>query len=78
LSQSEWVEGNKQTLIKIVLEGMNGSIQVGGKQYNGTMPGHHFLSDDQVSEVLTYIRTNFGNNASAITKEEVKQVREVR
>jgi len=75
LSGSEWVRGDKQKLIKIVLEGLDGAIQVKGKSYNGVMPKNNFLTDAQVAEILTYIRRNFGNNESDIRIEEVKKMR---
>jgi mono/diheme cytochrome c family protein len=46
--------------------------------YNNTMPAHHFLSDAQIAQVLTYIRQNFSNKASEISEEEVKKVRGVK
>jgi mono/diheme cytochrome c family protein len=40
------------------------------------MPAHgSFLNDDQIAEVLTYIRSNWGNNAGTVTKDEVAAVR---
>ena len=39
------------------------------------MPEHSFLSNEDIAKVLTYIRENFGNNASAVTAEEVEAVR---
>jgi len=41
------------------------------------MPQHSFLTDRQVAEVLTYIRENFGNRASGVTKEEVRRRRNI-
>lgn len=75
LANTTWVTGNKNLLISIVLKGMEGPIEVNGEQFNGTMPQHSFLGDQEVANVLTYIRQNFGNNASAITPEEVESVR---
>ena len=40
------------------------------------MPSHDFLTDKQISEVLTYVRKSFGNNAGAISVEGVKKQRE--
>ena len=34
-----------------------------------------YLRDDQIAEVLSYIRSNFGNNADEVTAEEVRAVR---
>lgn len=75
LAGTTWVTGNKNLLISIVLQGMNGPIDVNGQQFNGTMPHHSFLEDDEIAHILTYIRQNFGNNASTVTPEEVAAVR---
>lgn len=75
LAGTTWVTGNKNLLISIVLKGMEGPIEVNGEQFNGTMPQHSFLNDEEVANVLTYIRQNFGNNASAVSPSEVAEVR---
>ena len=76
ISETEWVSGDKERLITIVLEGQEGPIEVKGETYNNIMPAQDFLSNQEVAAVLTYIRQNFGNNASKITPEEVEEVRE--
>ncbi|CAN5541924.1 hypothetical protein BH23BAC1_BH23BAC1_37740 [soil metagenome] len=75
LAQTDWVTGNKERLISIVLNGMQGNIEVNGEEYNNIMPAHSFLNDQEISLILTYIRQNFGNNAGAVSPEEVKNVR---
>src|SRR5690606_41251839 len=75
LAKASWVTGDKNLLISIVLKGMEGPIEVDGVRDNGTMPQHSFLTDDEVSTVLTYIRQNFGNEASAVSAAEVAAVR---
>lgn len=75
LVDTDWVSGNKDRLIKIILEGMEGSIEVNGKQYNGAMPQHAFLSDREIADVLSYIRSEFGNGASTVDIEEVAALR---
>jgi glucose/arabinose dehydrogenase/mono/diheme cytochrome c family protein len=75
IADTEWVSGDKERLISIVLEGMSGPIMVRGELYNAAMPPHGFLSDQEVAEILTYIRQNFRNDASAVTPEEVSRVR---
>lgn len=76
LAETDWVNGNKQRLIGIVLQGLEGEITVRGESYNMPMPAHDFLDDEQISQILTYIRSNFGNDASEVTTEEVREVRE--
>ncbi|HEX8039793.1 MAG TPA: c-type cytochrome, partial [Chryseosolibacter sp.] len=75
LAKSSWVTGNKERLIGIVLKGLEGPIDVNGEEFNATMPQHSFLGNAEVANVLTFIRSNFGNKASAVTPEEVEAVR---
>jgi mono/diheme cytochrome c family protein len=75
LQKTDWVSGDKTRLIKLTLEGMQGSIIVNDEEYNKAMPTHKFLTDQQAADVLTYIRQNFGNKASAVTPAEVAKVR---
>lgn len=75
LTGTERVNGDKEQLIDIVLNGMTGEIEVNGEIYNGIMPPNTHLTDKQIADVLTYIRSNFGNESSEITEEEVAEVR---
>ncbi len=75
LAASEWVLGDSKKLIKVVLNGLEGPIEVKGQPYNNVMPQHSFLRDEDVARVLTYIRQSFGNKASTIQPEEVAKVR---
>ena len=75
LNATDWVIGDKERLVHLILSGMEGEIEVNGEIYNGLMPQHSFLNDDQIANVLTYIRSNFGNQASALSSDEVKNFR---
>ena len=78
LANSEHVAGDKGILVRMILNGLRGEVVVNGVTYNGLMPPWGgFLDDKQVADVLTYIRSNFGNEADAVTAEEVALVREV-
>jgi mono/diheme cytochrome c family protein len=72
---SEWVSGPKKRLIELVLNGMSGPIKVRGKSYDGVMPAHAFLSDEQVAEILTHIRTRMNHGGTPISAEEVQVIR---
>ena len=79
LTESKWVLGNEDRLIKIVLKGIYGPIVVNGKKYPGQVPMTPYgglLNDKEVAAVLTYIRNSFGNKASAVEEKTVKRVRE--
>lgn len=75
LKQTKWVLGDKPTLIGIVLNGMDEEIEVDGEYFDNVMPAFGSLKDQQVADVLTYVRNSFGNKASAVTEAEVKSVR---
>jgi mono/diheme cytochrome c family protein len=75
LVKTEWVLGDKTRLIGVVLNGLNDAIEIGGETYDNAMPAHNFLNDRQIADVLTYVRSHFGNEASAIRPEEVAVVR---
>ena len=80
LVKSEWVnEPEPGRLIRIVLNGLQGSLTFQGANYNGTMvPWKDVLSDEEIAAVLTYVRQNkeWGNNAPEVKPERVKAVRE--
>ena len=75
LARTNWVSGNKQRLISIVVHGLNGEIEVEGRRYNDVMPAHPFLTDEQIAQLLTYLRQNFGNFGQGVLKDEVTAVR---
>lgn len=75
LTGTDWVLGDKKRLINIVLKGMNEPIEVDGDTYENVMASHAFLKDDQIADVLNYVRNSFGNKAAIITPAEVKAVR---
>ena len=75
LTKTKWVLGDKKTLINVLLKGMDEPIEVDGEEYNNVMASHAFLKDQEIADVLTYVRNSFGNKASAVTAAEVKVLR---
>jgi glucose/arabinose dehydrogenase len=69
--RSEWVRGDSSRLINVMLKGLQGPITVSGKEYNNVMPAFQFLNDQDLSELLTFIRKGFSNWRSGITPEQV-------
>jgi mono/diheme cytochrome c family protein len=74
LRETEWVNGDKERLIRIVLEGMEGEIEVKGETYHSVMAPVSHLNAQQVADVLTFIRNSFGNDATEVTTGEVEEV----
>lgn len=76
---SEWVTGEKPALIKMLLHGLSGPITVKGEPYGTGNPipmPPSGLDDQKIADVLTYIRAHFGNNADAVTNDEVRTLRQ--
>jgi mono/diheme cytochrome c family protein len=77
LAASEWVTGEARIPMRIVLIGLQGSVEVGGATFNGTMPAFGArLTDQELAAVLSYVRSSWGNDAPAISPGDVKAVRE--
>lgn len=75
LIKTSYVLGDKTRLIKIILNGMSDGAEIDGETYTNIMPPHNFLTDQEVADVLTYVRSSFGNKTTAVKATEVKTVR---
>lgn len=81
LDKSEWVTASSERLAKILLHGLQGPIRVNGKNYKplAAMPGlamNPTIKDEDIADIMTYIRAEWSNKADKVTTEEVKQFRE--
>jgi len=75
LTGTDFVNGDTERLIDIVLNGLQGPLEVNGTTYNSIMVAHNFLKDEEIAAVLTYVRSNFDNDSGPITTDEVAKVR---
>jgi mono/diheme cytochrome c family protein/glucose/arabinose dehydrogenase len=75
LAGSEWVVGNDQRLARIVLHGLRGPLKVKGQKYELDMPALGVLEDQQIADILTYVRNEWGNAAAPVHAETVKNIR---
>jgi mono/diheme cytochrome c family protein len=76
IAASDWVNGNKDTLISVILKGLEGPIKINGEPFVGMMPKFSQLPDQDIASVLSYIRRNFDNHSDSVTKTEVAVVRQ--
>lgn len=76
LDGARWAIGSEDRLIRIVLHGLVGPIEVKGESYNGVMPAFPALDDADVAAVLTYVRQAWSNDASPVSPEDVARVRD--
>jgi len=76
LAGSEWVAGDESRMIKIILAGLVGEVQVKGATYNNNMPNIGAgLKDSQVANIATYVRQAWGNTASPVMDTKVAEIR---
>jgi mono/diheme cytochrome c family protein len=78
LTESPWVSGSEERLIKLTLHGLMGPFELKGVKYPGQVPMTPFgglLNDQEIADVLTYVRNSFGNKAAPVTPESVAKVR---
>jgi len=83
LNTSNWVQGDKNKLVPIVLYGLTGPVKVGNKLYkapeiNGDMPGigaNKEFSDEDIAQVLSFIRNAWNNKAAKINAADIGNIR---
>ncbi len=75
LAESEWVLGDPERIVKVVMHGLRGPIKVKGVSYSYDMPAAGFLTDEQIAGVLTYVRREWDHEADPVSVDLVKKVR---
>jgi glucose/arabinose dehydrogenase len=76
LAQTDWVTGEAERLIRVVLHGTSEPMVVNGATYEQEMPGYAaILDDNELAAVLSYIRGAFGNTAGPVLSYEVGEER---
>lgn len=74
LAKSDYLMADKKRAVETVINGLEGKITVNGEEYNGVMPALG-LDDEDVANVVTYIRNSFGNSSDEVKPSEVKALR---
>jgi mono/diheme cytochrome c family protein len=76
LAGATWVAGSEVRLIRIVMHGVRGPIQVGNEIYDREMPGFGAkLSDHEMASLLSFVRRRWGGPSAPITPETVSRIR---
>ncbi|HJR77138.1 MAG TPA: copper-containing nitrite reductase [Nitrospiraceae bacterium] len=70
LAKSDYLADKSRT-IATVLNGLTGSIEVNGQRYNGVMPPMGHLKDDEIADILSYVRHSWGNEGDAVSAADV-------
>lgn len=75
LAKTTYLKDTKKN-IGIILNGQTGEVTVNGKKYNAIMLPLNYLEDQQIADVLNYVRNSWGNKYPAVTTAQVKVERE--
>jgi mono/diheme cytochrome c family protein len=77
LRKSPYVQGAPTRLIGIILQGLNDGVEIDGDTYSNPMPPFGaVLKDEDIADVLSYLRSHFGNKAGPISKPQVSRIRQ--
>jgi nitrite reductase (NO-forming) len=75
LAGSDFLMADKKRAIGIVLNGLNGPVTVNGQTFDSVMPPMSQLNDDELANILTFVRNSWGNSGDAVSAAEVKEIR---
>lgn len=76
LQGSEWIQGDPERMIQVILHGLEGPVTVKGKTYNLAMPPQGAaLDDDQIVAIVNYVRGQWGEDEGTVTLDEVAKAR---
>lgn len=77
LAKSDYLMADKKRSIKQVLNGATDPMTVNGVKYTTPMMGFPSMTDQEVADVLNYVRNSWGNKGSndIVKPEEVKKAR---
>ena len=76
LAGSEFVQGGTRRLGMILLKGLQGHVKVKGAEFNGAMPAwEKTLTNEKIADILTYVRSEWGNNALAVVPDQLAGLR---
>lgn len=75
IRNSDWILGPPERLVRIVLHGLQGPIEIKGKKWELAMPGLAVFDDEQLSSILTYVRREWGHEGAPIDPPYVGKIR---
>ncbi|HSQ64814.1 MAG TPA: copper-containing nitrite reductase [Polyangiaceae bacterium] len=75
LAKSDFLAAEKSKGVNILLNGLKGPVKVNGMEFNNVMPPQNHLSDDDIANILTFVRGSWGNSGEAVSRDEVRKAR---
>lgn len=75
LAKSDYLMADIDRSIKVVLNGANGEMKVNNKSYYGSMIGYKHLSNQELADIMNYIRNSWGNTGEIIKPSAIEKNR---
>jgi mono/diheme cytochrome c family protein len=75
LAGSDYLQDNRESVIRGVLYGQQGPMVVNGESYNGVMPGFGHLTDADIAAAISYVFASWGNDVAPVSEDEVARLR---
>lgn len=72
LAKSDYLMADTDRAIKLIKEGVQGEMTVNGQPYYGVMPAHN-LNEQELSDIMNYIRNSWGNKGEMVSVQHVKE-----
>lgn len=69
------VTNDKLHVVRTILKGASGPLEVNGQKYNAVMPPMQHISDDDIADIANYVLSSWGNKGAEVTEDEVEEVR---
>lgn len=76
LAKSDYIAADPKRVPNVILHGLQGPVQVNGKDYNSVMPPMSQLTDDEVANIATYVVNSWGNPGGRVHQTEVAKIRQ--
>jgi nitrite reductase (NO-forming) len=70
LAKSDYL-ADKLRAVHAVVDGLTEPIEVNGQRYHGVMPPMGHLKDEEIADILTYVRQSWGNEGDAVSASDV-------
>jgi mono/diheme cytochrome c family protein len=77
LAGNSKITGPAPDVIRIVLFGLEGPVTVNERDYNQLMPAQGYLKDEQIADILSYVRSSWGNKAPPVKPDDVAKTRKL-
>jgi nitrite reductase (NO-forming)/hydroxylamine reductase len=75
LAGSDYLLGDKDRAIGVVVRGLEGEVVVNGVKYNSVMPAMTQLTDREIADALTYAINSWGNAGGPVSVSQVAAIR---